>query len=138
MHIFIGGAYNGKREYVKQWLDGQEVKFKWFEESLPEVGKEAVVIAGIENWLAKSNLKEQHAIEYILERCANRQVVFILTDISRGIVPIDKNQRQLRDECGRLYQRLFSEANEITRIWYGIAQTLKGGHEHENLYENRG
>ena len=55
----------------------------------------------------------------------NRDVILILTDIGRGIVPMDAGQRELRDVCGRLYQRLFSEADEITRIWYGIAKTLK-------------
>ena len=51
--------------------------------------------------------------------------VVILTDIGRGIVPIDARQRKLRDACGRLYQRLMAEADEVTRIWYGIAQTIK-------------
>ena len=38
---------------------------------------------------------------------------------------MDADQRKLRDACGRLYQRLIAEADEVTRIWYGIAQIIK-------------
>lgn len=139
MHIFIGGAYNGKRAYVKEWLEQHEVtEHQWFESELPRAGTSPIVIAGIENWLAETDLSEECAIEHVFNCCKNRAVIFILTDIGRGIVPIDHNQRRLRDYCGRLNQRLFSEAKEVTRIWYGLPQTLKGGtNDDENLYENR-
>ena len=38
---------------------------------------------------------------------------------------MDADQRKLRDMTGRLYQRLFAEADEVTRIWYGLAKSLK-------------
>jgi len=86
---------------------------------------QTIVISGIEEWLAGTDLSEAAAIDYVLTAVAGRDVIVVLTDIGRGIVPIDAQQRKLRDACGRLYQRLMAEADEVTRIWYGVAQTLK-------------
>ncbi|MBO0601101.1 bifunctional adenosylcobinamide kinase/adenosylcobinamide-phosphate guanylyltransferase [Sporosarcina sp. E16_3] len=134
MHVYIGGAHNGKRDYVKKWLAQQgKENVQWIEGNCLEdsfiVDMEAIqttVIAGVEKWLAETNLSEQAAIDYVMNGIAkDRQTVFILTDIGRGIVPMDADQRKLRDACGRLYQRLMAEADEVTRIWYGLAKTLK-------------
>jgi adenosyl cobinamide kinase/adenosyl cobinamide phosphate guanylyltransferase len=128
MHIYIGGAHNGKRAYVKKRLASRESE--WFDGNLPD-GKDAensdrvLVLAGLEKWLATVDLSEEEAIAQVMEVILNREVILILTDIGRGIVPIDGKQRQLRDTCGRLYQRLIDEAEEVTRIWYGIPQILK-------------
>ena len=61
----------------------------------------------------------------------------IATEIGRGIVPMDANMRKLRDDVGRFYQQLFSTADRVTRIWYGISQTIKGDGQIENLHKNR-
>ncbi|MCG7337306.1 bifunctional adenosylcobinamide kinase/adenosylcobinamide-phosphate guanylyltransferase [Sporosarcina sp. ACRSM] len=128
MHIYIGGAHNGKRAYVKKWLASRESE--WFDGNLPD-GRDAensvgvLVLAGLEKWLATEDIPEEEAVARVMEVIRNREVIIILTDIGRGIVPIDGKQRQLRDTCGRLYQRLIGEAEEVTRIWYGIPQILK-------------
>ncbi len=126
MHIIIGGAHNGKRAYVKTLLEKQQKNsVQWCEGEIPSIGSEPLVLAGIEKWLEQCGLSEEEAINHVMKSIENRDVILILTDIGRGIVPMDAGQRELRDVCGRLYQRLFSEADEITRIWYGIAKTLK-------------
>ncbi|EMF47345.1 hypothetical protein B481_0926 [Planococcus halocryophilus Or1] len=53
-------------------------------------------------------------------------------------MPTERIERELRDLVGRLYQLLFTEAQQITRIWYGIPQTIKGADQDENLHKNRG
>jgi len=106
---------------------------QWFEGHCPDASNpvdldttQTVVVAGIEKWLAATKLPEDAAVEYVMNSIALQQdTVLILTDIGRGIVPIDANQRKLRDTCGRLYQRLLGEADEVTRIWYGLAKPLK-------------
>ncbi|NYF23459.1 bifunctional adenosylcobinamide kinase/adenosylcobinamide-phosphate guanylyltransferase [Sporosarcina sp. JAI121] len=133
MHVFIGGAHNGKREYVRKWLKEQgKHNVQWIEGNCLGGSHldnsdtiQTTVIAGIEKWLAETDLSEEAAIEYVMKCTANRDVVFILTDIGRGIVPVDAQQRNLRDVCGRLYQRMMADADEVTRIWYGLAKTIK-------------
>ena len=123
MQVFIGGAHNGKRAYVKEMLTEQDVD--WIEGGLPSPSREPIVVTGLENWLASCALSEEEAIYQVMKSVENRDTIVILTDIGRGIVPMDARQRQLRDTCGRLYQRIMAEADEVTRIWYGIPQTIK-------------
>lgn len=135
MHIVFGGAFNGKREYVKKLLAGQEID--WAEGELPKssTASPTIVIAGIEHRIKTqlaSGMSEFRIFEEILEMLAKSKdykLVWVLTDMNRGIVPIDPLERELRDVLGRIYQFLFSEATEITRIWYGLPQNLKGGDE---------
>ncbi|MCG7343870.1 bifunctional adenosylcobinamide kinase/adenosylcobinamide-phosphate guanylyltransferase [Sporosarcina sp. ACRSL] len=126
MRVIIGGAHNGKRTYVRRML--ADVPHHWVDCSasnveIPSDGK--VVIDRIEQWLAQTEMTESEAVEFIVKAIEEKDVIFILTDIGRGIVPMDAEQRALRDACGRLYQRLIAQADEVTRIWYGLAQTLK-------------
>ena len=64
------------------------------------------------------------------------EVIVIATEIGRGIVPMEASMRKLRDDVGRFYQLLFTKANSVTRIWYGISQTIKGDGLDENIYKN--
>ncbi|MEK5039985.1 bifunctional adenosylcobinamide kinase/adenosylcobinamide-phosphate guanylyltransferase [Sporosarcina sp. FSL K6-3457] len=125
MHVIIGGAHNGKREYVRTMLAGREVEWREVGHLYNSDATQTIVISGIEKWLAETDLSEADATDYVLTTVADRDVIVVLTDIGRGIVPIEAQQRKLRDACGRLYQRLMAEADEVTRIWYGLAQTLK-------------
>lgn len=126
MHIYLGGAHNGKRAFVRNLLLNEDVE--WFEDELPDKGvrssNKKIVSAGIENWLAKSELSEEQAIEIVMDCLNNKETIVILTDIGRGIVPMDAAERRLRDVCGRLNQKLVAQAEEVTRIWYGIPQKL--------------
>ena len=132
MQIIIGGAHNGKRAYVEKllsttphhWVDCS-ADDRLFSKIAETPQDSLVVIEHIDSWLEKTDLSETEAVRFILDTIKNREVVFILTDIGRGIVPMDAAQRSLRDACGRLYQQLMAQADEVTRIWYGLPQTLK-------------
>ena len=130
MQVFIGGAYNGKNEYVKQLLEGQDIFIAdgFIPEKVPSC--EALVIKNIEKWLITQNLeKDEVLVADVLTRlkaldkkCA---LYIIVTDMGRGVVPMEKEARLLRDTCGRLYQALFTEAQQVVRIWYGLGETIK-------------
>ena len=130
MHIVFGGAFNGKRQYVKDQLKVQAID--WHEGSLPETAaaKGIAVIAGLEHWV-EQQLEQGFSEELLIEQVkkavgrGHEQQLWILTDLNRGIVPTEQIEREMRDVIGRLYQFLFSEAEEITRIWYGIPQKIK-------------
>lgn len=130
MHIVFGGAFNGKRQYVKKQLEDQKVD--WNEGRLPErkAGKAQAVIAGLEHWV-RQQLEQGFPEEQLMEQvkkaidCGQAQQTWILTDLNRGIVPTERIEREMRDVLGRLYQFLFAEAGSITRIWYGIPQKIK-------------
>lgn len=136
MQVVIGGAYNGKRKYIKEKLLNRiEGKLFFFEGEIPEeslVSKEDIVIIGnFENIiLQKVHLEEDMIAREIFnelnELDKRAKVICVCTDIGRGVVPILKEERKLRDACGRLYQNLFNESEDVIRIWYGLPQVLKG------------
>jgi len=128
MHIVIGGAFNGKRAYVKK-LQPDAI---WYEAQWPTTTAPKIVVAGLEG-LLRAHLEEdeqQVAMQFasrlkaLDDQCESLTV--ILTDMGRGVVPLEAEARQLRDTCGRLYQQLFQQAQTITHIWYGIPEILKG------------
>ena len=130
MQVFIGGAYNGKTDYVMREHEGQAIFIAdgLLPEHVPPF--EVVVIKNLDKWLVTQNLEsDELIIEKILTRIRvleeNCQLSIIVTDMGRGVVPIDRQARLLRDTCGRLYQQLFKEANRVVRIWYGIGEELK-------------
>jgi len=132
MRVFVGGAFNGKRAYVRQLISGRDVQ--WIEcsevDTLPEVCAETIVLAGLESFVERNlGRPEGLVIEEFMRKLhtylEQSDVIVIVTENGRGIVPIVPETRELRDRCGRLSQQIFKEATDVTRIWYGLAETLK-------------
>lgn len=133
MHVIFGGAFNGKRAYVEQRIQGRNVQWLDVEADayflMPNI--EVVVVFGVENLLEP---KGKELLEKLGKWDKQAEVLVIATEIGRGIVPMDAGMRKLRDDVGRFYQQLFTEADSVTRIWYGISQTIKGDEQIENLH----
>ena len=129
MHVFIGGANNGKRKFVTEWLERQGMTdVSWCSGELPKTAKEGqvLVIDSIEDYLCQFDLADEIALATeVFSRLKQLDPILILTDMGRGVVPMNKETRQLRDVCGRLYQLLFKESEHVTRIWYGLSEKLK-------------
>lgn len=146
MHFVTGGAFHGKKQWVIDhyqinearnifWFNGYEDAKNYHQvvtelenhqllvvDAVNEVivemlGSEDNSSVAFENWLQEILTWEQKVVE--------RQVVFIGTDIGKGIVPIEKEQRLARDEVGRAFQLLASKATKVSLIWYGLQQSLK-------------
>lgn len=132
MRVFVGGAFNGKRAHVKQLVENQDVQ--WIEcaevDRLPEAKAKTIVLAGVESFVEHHLKKlEEVMIEEFMKQLhtyrKQSEVIVIITENGRGIVPVEPEIRELRDRCGRLTQQIFKEATEVTRIWYGLTETLK-------------
>jgi adenosylcobinamide kinase / adenosylcobinamide-phosphate guanylyltransferase len=142
LHFITGGAFNGKRAWVKKtygltgsWLSAyQETPLT---DDVTHVKSDLLVLEGIEFWLKEA------AINYGSARCLeiwnytvnnwllwekaepHRKLVVIGTDITKGIVPIEKENRLWRDVTGWAYQDLAAKAEKVDVIWYGLNQTIK-------------
>lgn len=53
--------------------------------------------------------------------------IIIGDEVGCGVVPIEPQDRDWRDETGRVYQLLARNARRVTRVWGGIPQVLKQG-----------
>lgn len=136
MQAVIGGAYNGKRKFVMETLKSKGIKNIYtYEGELPKgnfTKEDYIIIGNFEKIIPQyKDVDEEKIVSdilrqlIILDSLAN--VVCICTDIGRGIVPLSKEDRKLRDTCGRLYQQLFMKSEKVIRVWYGIPEILKGG-----------
>ena len=136
MYVILGGAYNGKRAYVEQLIAQMPLKeLVVCEGVLPNAtvaspDKRFIISEFEKIVLPLLDQPEEQVAQQIFEqikRVTQQCEVFcICTDMSRGVVPIEKQERQLRDTCGRVYQKLCQEADTVVRVWYGIPQMLKG------------
>ena len=140
MYVILGGAYNGKRNYVDTMLQKRgNVAVHDIAGEIPNISaiseKDIVVISEFET-IVQAMLEQQEEViaemiaEQLLELNKHAQVICICTDMSRGVVPLEKDVRQMRDTCGRIYQKLCQEADTVIRVWYGLPQILKGEINH--------
>lgn len=144
MHFVTGGAYNGKSKWVKNFYGLTEDhcwKSAYDQQKIPlNVSRfygEVVVLEGVEQWIkgltVDSGHEECRAIWQSLlgiwrswesEQQA-RTVVIIGADITKGIVPMEKEDRDWRDLTGWAFQDLAAVADRVDVIWYGLNQQLK-------------
>ena len=144
MHVITGGAYNGKWEFAKQFFDlskeAEFIKYSGYNnDKLPsdftEVKADFFIIQGIELYVKgffekKASVRSQTE-EFVLN-CLNwqeanpkRKLILIGNDISKGVVPVEKTDREWRDMTGLMYQRLVQVSERYDVIWYGINKQLK-------------
>lgn len=134
MHLIFGGAYQGKRDYVKNHYQLKEEDIFSFvnEESGAGLPKEAEMdftkkaIDQLEDFILCCVRLGVEATNYLeLHKEEWKEMIFICTDISAGIVPCEKELRAWREMAGRTLMYLGKEAEEVTRVFCGIPQKIK-------------
>ena len=143
MHFVTGGAFNGKRAWVKKTYTGAYWLSAYENFSIPteldDIKGNLLILEGIEMWIRE--LTEQYdtiQCRDIWNRCIedwqnwelakpNRRLVVIGTDITKGIVPVEKENRLWRDVTGWAFQDIAARSSKVDLIWYGINQTIKAG-----------
>ncbi len=143
MHFVTGGAFNGKRAWVKKhyhltcpkevlWLS--QYKSASLPTDVNHLTHSLVVLEGLENWIRLEVMMQEQPEFYwqqLLERWMEwesqsmNQMILIGTDITKGIVPISSEERNWRDLTGRCYQKISQHASRVDLIWHGIHQTIK-------------
>ena len=126
MKLIIGGAYQGKLDYVmNQFLIYKDDVF-FGESSQYDMISEKKVIMNF-HLLVKRFLDENKVVKEevmrILDQCPD--IVIISDEIGCGIVPLDRFERGYREETGRICCYLAKEAKEVIRIQCGIPTRIK-------------
>jgi adenosyl cobinamide kinase/adenosyl cobinamide phosphate guanylyltransferase len=144
VHFIIGGAFNGKRAWVKNtYMLTKDVRWLSAYDNCPlptdltEFDQNLLILEGVEIWL-KDLAKEfeSNKCRKIWKSCLDnwitwektkltRKLVVIGTDITKGIVPLEKENRLWRDVTGWAYQDSVLMSEKVDVIWYGINQTIK-------------
>ena len=121
--IFVfGGAYQGKRDFVKENFSVQD-------------GDERI-LDNINEWirnLVEDNRDSDAGLDALLldiserekELPQGREVIIIMNDVSQGLVPMDPVERAYREANGRAMIKLAGEASAVYRVFCGIGTRIK-------------
>jgi adenosylcobinamide kinase / adenosylcobinamide-phosphate guanylyltransferase len=140
MQLFIGGTCAGKRDAVRRRFDaphwhsayaGGRIE-AW--RSLAET--RCLVLEGWERWIGQrlaeepddDRLRQAMARELdalrVWEDEQGGEAVLILLEMGRGIVPLGRDNRRLRDLNGWLAQDVAARCERVWYVWNGLVKEL--------------
>ena len=113
MIMIIGGAYQGKLAFAKKiypdvtWADG--------------------AVCTEEELYIERKIKEGEPIDDLAEELIrkNPELILITDEIGYGIVPVDRMEREYREQTGRVCTRLAAYSEKVYRVMCGIGQVIK-------------
>ena len=123
MKLVIGGAYQGKREFLMQrWgLCDREI-----------ADASACRYSDIRAIVNYQNLIRQQMEQGLdpadeLRQLAGRdsEIILCADEIGMGIVPMDRKERDFRESCGRTLCLAAQMADEVWRVICGIGEKIK-------------
>lgn len=110
MILVIGGAAQGKKEYVKEHFKQQE----------------GPVFEDLHLWIRKRIREGGNPEQEILSYVDNhRNCILICDEVGNGIVPVDAFEREYRERTGRIQVELAKRADEVIRVLCGVGQRIK-------------
>ena len=124
MILVFGGAYNGKKDFIKEKFNINEEDIFYCSDGEIDFSKK--VICGLHKFTYSNVLNEINSLQYIKENMNLFQDKIIVCDeISSGIVPLKKEDRKWREETGRCLQYLSKESSCVYRVFCGISTIIK-------------
>lgn len=122
MKLVIGGAYQGKTDYVmKKYNIPRE---KMLDENSFDINKVSEFSAVNHFHLILKNTDDQEELcRGIIEK--NPEMIFILDEIGCGIIPIDRSERLWRERVGKAGCYLAERAESVERIICGMSVKIK-------------
>ena len=142
MQLFIGGACAGKRRAVTEQFASPHWHSAYQGDALAEwpaavAATRCLVLEGWERWIAArlageaDDDKLRQALSRELdtlnawEAGQGREVVLIMLEMGRGIVPLSPEKRRLRDLNGWLAQDAAARCEQVWYVRHGLCRSLK-------------
>lgn len=149
MILIIGGAYQGKKEYLEEILgipreemyvcrrfrtgaeDPESLEQESVETQIDEeldymLSPEAEAICDLDKWVRNMLAAGRDPERFLWDHFEALSDKYIsITDVSQGIVPIKKEDRIFRETNSRIMTWLADYADEVYRIFCGIPQRIK-------------
>ena len=124
MIMIIGGAYQGKLAFAKKmypditWADGAVCE----EEELYSCEG----ICHFHHYIERM-IKAGKPVDDLAEKLihGNPAVILVTDEIGYGIVPVDRMEREYREQTGRVCTELAAYSEKVYRVMCGIGQVIK-------------
>lgn len=120
MILILGGAWQGKLAFAQRTyqLRDEDIFFCTGD----EIDFSHRCICGLTDFARKS---ADPVAYFRAHRAQWEPCIFIVRDISCGVVPLGEENRLWRQKAGLLTQYLAREATRVSRIFCGLEQRLK-------------
>lgn len=131
MILIIGGAFQGKLDYAKEAFALKEKQIFDCTENdnamMPYLDPMAKCYDHLDRFVLACVREEIDAKAYFEKTLeAQKDKIFLLDDVTQGVVPMDATERAWREEVGRVGVFLAQHADQVIRIFCGIPQVIKG------------
>ena len=124
MTVIIGGAYQGKTEYVKETLRVADEDIYFC--TGRNIDDNAKAVVGIHMFSYACSVFGIEPIDELRRLCPDMsEKIFVADEISSGIVPVEPAMRQWREAHGRMMNALAKEADSVIRLFCSIPQVIK-------------
>ncbi|WP_078433954.1 bifunctional adenosylcobinamide kinase/adenosylcobinamide-phosphate guanylyltransferase [Metabacillus halosaccharovorans] len=142
MQLVLGGAFAGKRKIVKDkqqtfsWVSSYSDGVVWDWKSV-WLTDTTLVLEGWEKWILQeiknndSNDQIRHKFKELFhclleeENKRNSDIVLIMLEMGKGIVPLEKEERRLRDIAGWIAQDAAKLSEQVEYVWNGLSKKIK-------------
>lgn len=125
MVLIFGGAYQGKLDFAKSTLGVTDADILTCGEDV-SLDFSKKVFYNFELFILKCVDEGLEAKEVLASKAELfKDKIFIVNDISQGIVPMEPRLRAWREMVGRTMLYLSAESKSVYRVFCGIGQCLK-------------
>lgn len=126
MKLIIGGAFQGKKEYVKEHFGIREKDITDGAEADFDTIFHCVCMTHFHEWV-KRGLQEDWDFEELETKLLreNPHVILITNELGYGVVPMEVFDRKYRELTGRLCTKIASESELVVRVICGIGTVIK-------------
>ena len=126
MRLVLGGVAQGKRNYVKTAYHISENDIFSGENAELEQLCRAKAVDKFHLWVRRK-VKEQADVPKLTETFIkkNPDCIVICNEVGCGVVPMLKEEREYREQVGRMQVILAKSSESVERVICGIAQKIK-------------
>lgn len=114
--LVIGGKAQGKKDFIRDTFGIRDEEFNC------GFGKNKVI-------LHLENLIREHGKEIVLHKLEERfsagDCIVSCDEVGMGIVPVEKKDREYRDDVGKALCEIAKRADKVFRVFAGIGQRIK-------------
>ena len=126
MRLVIGGAFQGKKEYVKEKFHLEDQEMRDGETASYEDIFHCPCLFHFHKWIRKG-LEENWDLEGLEARLEkeNPELILLSDELGYGVVPIEAFDRKYRETAGRLCTRIARKSSQVIRVVCGIGTVIK-------------
>ena len=128
MQLILGGAFQGKKEYVTEHLGISKEQIVDGKTASYEAIFTCVCMDHFHAWV-RARLLEGKNLDGLEEELMekNPELLLITNELGYGVVPVEAFDRMYRETTGRVCTRLAAKSSCVVRVVCGIGTVLKDG-----------